>query len=80
MHRTPLETLSMAPSVETNFPLQIVHREDVYEDACEDTNGDNISVEHRNFLLQHHGTVDLDPLPSMDLADPLNWPSWKVSS
>ncbi|KAL6414493.1 mfs transporter [Ilyonectria robusta] len=37
----------------------------------------SISAEHREFLLKHHGTVDLDPLPSMDEADPLNWPKHK---
>jgi hypothetical protein len=39
-----------------------------------------ISVEHRAYLLQRHGTLDLNPLPSSDPADPLNWPTWKVSS
>jgi hypothetical protein len=37
-----------------------------------------LSPEHRAYLLERHGTVDLDPLPSMDPADPHNWPSWKV--
>jgi hypothetical protein len=30
------------------------------------------------YLLQRHGTLDLDPMPTADPADPLNWPSWKV--
>ncbi|EON97726.1 putative mfs multidrug transporter protein [Phaeoacremonium minimum UCRPA7] len=38
---------------------------------------DGISNDHREFLLSHHGSVDLDPIPSMDLADPLNWPKRK---
>lgn len=33
--------------------------------------------ELREFLLHHHGRVDLNPLPSMSLNDPLNWPTWK---
>ena len=37
-----------------------------------------ISKPHRDFLLERHGTLDLDPIPSMDLADPYNWPTWKV--
>lgn len=40
---------------------------------------DNLVCEHREYLLQRHGTVDLIPLPSIDPNDPLNWPSWKVS-
>lgn len=40
--------------------------------------GDALSNEHREFLLQRHGTVDLDPIPAMDDADPLNWPKRKV--
>jgi predicted MFS family arabinose efflux permease len=36
-----------------------------------------LSEPHRNYLLQRHGTVMLDPLPSADPADPYNWPAWK---
>ncbi|KAA8651192.1 uncharacterized protein ATNIH1004_000070 [Aspergillus tanneri] len=32
---------------------------------------------HREYLWQRHGTLDLDPIPSMDPADPYNWPGWK---
>jgi hypothetical protein len=39
---------------------------------------ENLAPEHREFLLWRHKTVDLNPLPTMDPADPLNWPSWKV--
>ena len=39
---------------------------------------DGISTEHREYLIARHGTADLVPLPTMDPADPLNWPSWKV--
>lgn len=31
-----------------------------------------------NYLIQRHGTYELDPLPSADPADPYNWPEWKV--
>ncbi|KAL4965708.1 putative MFS transporter [Aspergillus stella-maris] len=37
----------------------------------------SLSQAHREFLLQRHGTLNLDPLPSASLADPYNWPSWK---
>ncbi|KAK5132088.1 hypothetical protein LTR08_000338 [Meristemomyces frigidus] len=36
-----------------------------------------ISQEHRDYLLARHGTLDLDPIPSADPADPYNWPKWK---
>lgn len=36
-----------------------------------------ISPEHERYLLERHGTLALDPLPSADPEDPLNWPSWK---
>lgn len=40
----------------------------------------HLSQAHREFLLQRHGTLELDPLPSASHADPYNWPSWKVKS
>jgi len=39
-----------------------------------------LSEEHRQYLLQRYGTIDLDPLPTMGDEDPYNWPSWKVLS
>lgn len=35
---------------------------------------------HRDYLLERHGTLELDPIPGMGPADPYNWPEWKVSS
>ncbi|CAI7617982.1 unnamed protein product [Penicillium crustosum] len=43
----------------------------------EDNSRPEISREHREYLLRRHGTLKLNPLPSDDRADPLNWPSWK---
>lgn len=37
-----------------------------------------MSAEHQQFLLQRHGTLDLDPVPGPGSADPYNWPNWKV--
>jgi hypothetical protein len=34
---------------------------------------------HRDYLMERHGTLELDPIPSMSPADPYNWPEWKVS-
>lgn len=35
---------------------------------------------HRDYLLERHGTLELDPIPSMAPGDPYNWPEWKVSN
>ncbi|KAF2141050.1 uncharacterized protein K452DRAFT_351714 [Aplosporella prunicola CBS 121167] len=37
----------------------------------------HLTQDHRNYLLQRHGTLALDPIPSDDPADPYNWPEWK---
>ncbi|KAJ5602213.1 hypothetical protein N7510_011747 [Penicillium lagena] len=37
----------------------------------------HLSEEHRQYLLARHGTLDLDPIPDMNDADPYNWPRWK---
>ena len=39
----------------------------------------HLSEEHRQYLLARHGTLDLDPIPDMNDADPYNWPKWRVS-
>lgn len=39
---------------------------------------EHLSEEHRQYLLNRHGTLELDPLPHMDDADPLNWSKSKV--
>jgi hypothetical protein len=39
-----------------------------------------LSQEHQQYLLDRHGTLDLDPLPGIGGADPYNWPLWKVRS
>jgi len=44
----------------------------------EDAAGAGLTPEHREYLMQRHGTLNLDPLPSANPADPLNWPDWKV--
>ncbi|KAF2755489.1 MFS multidrug transporter [Pseudovirgaria hyperparasitica] len=40
----------------------------------------HLPQEHRDYLLQRHGTLALDPMPSMDPADPYNWPGWKKTA
>lgn len=47
------------------------------------TYGDSVAARlpkaHRDYLLERHGTLELDPIPGMGPADPYNWPEWKVS-
>lgn len=40
----------------------------------------HLTEEHRQYLLTRHGTLDLDPIPDMNDADPYNWPRWRVNS
>jgi MFS family permease len=37
----------------------------------------SLSSDHHEYLLQRHGTISLDPVPTADPKDPLNWPEWK---
>lgn len=37
-----------------------------------------LSEEHKAYLLQRHGTLELDPMPGYGDADPYNWSSRKV--
>jgi hypothetical protein len=46
--------------------------------TLEDGPAQHLTPEHREYLLSRHKTLDLVPLPTMDPADPLNWPAWKV--
>ncbi|RGP81146.1 major facilitator superfamily general substrate transporter [Fusarium longipes] len=38
---------------------------------------ESLREEHKQYLLERHGTINLDPVPYMSDADPLNWPKWK---
>ena len=35
---------------------------------------EELDPEHHKYLILRHGSVQLDPLPSADPEDPLNWP------
>ncbi|KAJ5316379.1 hypothetical protein N7476_006686 [Penicillium atrosanguineum] len=39
-----------------------------------------LSEAHKTYLVERHGTLDIDPIPSMDPADPYNWPLWKKTA
>lgn len=60
---------------------KIIEKDHAYQAGgdVEAGNPAGLSAEHREYLMARHGTVDLNPLPTMDPADPLNWPAWKVT-
>lgn len=60
--------VDLLESTETGIPVS-------YADVV----ASRISKPHQEYLLERHGTLELDPIPSMDPADPYNWPGWKVS-
>ncbi|KAI0153601.1 major facilitator superfamily domain-containing protein [Pestalotiopsis sp. NC0098] len=42
---------------------------------------EDLSDEHRAYLMDRHGSLALEPVPSMDPADPYNWPrSTKITN
>ena len=59
--------VELIESAETGAPVTYV-----------DTVASRISKPHQDYLMQRHGTLELHPVPSMDPADPYNWPGWKV--
>lgn len=38
----------------------------------------DLPEEHKAYLLERHGTLELDPVPGFGDADPFNWTSQKV--
>lgn len=57
-------------------PLQYLEKTEAARGTLDPTS--LLSESHRSYLLERHGTLDLDPIPSIDPADPYNWPLWKV--
>ncbi|KAL2821759.1 major facilitator superfamily domain-containing protein [Aspergillus cavernicola] len=67
--RVPKDAVDLVESTEAGIPS-------IYADVV----ASRLSGAHRDFLMERHGTLALDPIPSMDPADPYNWPSWKKMS
>lgn len=65
--------LTSVPTATT--PYAIAHHQD--RAAHEQDFASHLPAAHRDYLQRRHGTLDLEPLPSADEADPLNWPAWK---
>ena len=51
--------------------------EQIDQNVTKSDSENTITDAHRDYLIHRHGTSDLDPMPSSDPADPLNWPAWK---
>ena len=64
MHPEKQQNDILVANSEQKYDLR--HQEDI-----------SLNPDHADYLLQRHGTVDLDPLPSVDPLDPLNWPTWR---
>lgn len=65
----PKPDIALVESAEAHAPTS-------YADAV----AARLSKPHRDYLMERHGTLDLDPVPSMSPADPYNWPTWKVGA
>ena len=39
---------------------------------------ESLTEEHRQYLIQRHGSFELDPMPDASDADPYNWSASKV--
>lgn len=67
-----LERKNSDPSGEFSETIDLSVTHTTYIEANE------LSEEHRQYLLARHGTLDLDPLPGPSDADPYNWSNSKV--
>lgn len=70
-----------SPPQSTEKQRQGQHEEQVERLATYDRNfsASNITEAHRNYLIERHGTFELDPVPDFTDADPLNWSLAQVS-
>ncbi|BCR84428.1 putative MFS transporter [Aspergillus chevalieri] len=63
---TSKPNIDLIESAETGMPATYV-----------ETVAARLSKGHRDYLIERHGTLDLDPVPEMSPTDPYNWPTWK---
>jgi hypothetical protein len=76
-----VEPMADTAPIETTSGSDVSEKTDRFEQShhVETITNESLTPEHRQYLIGRHGTADLEPLPSMDPVDPLNWPTWKVS-
>lgn len=73
--------VTVDPEVEEAYAkhnMDFVEAADAMKDSNLPDNTARLSKPHRDYLMERHGTLNLDPIPAMDPADPYNWPEWKV--
>lgn len=74
----PVEQVEENPHSKADIDL-VESAEPVQAATYEESLAAHLPKAHRDYLLERHGTLELDPIPGMGPADPYNWPEWKVS-
>jgi hypothetical protein len=74
----PVEEVDDAPATKADIDL-VESAGDGRAATYSESVASRLPKAHREYLLERHGTLDLDPMPGMDPVDPYNWPDWKVS-
>jgi len=65
--------MEKTPEVECPEGKEMIH---VHDENATKACGHYISEDLKAYIMQRHGTLELDPLPSASPEDPLNWPAW----
>lgn len=73
------KSVADVPQYNEDLPKDLEHA-NTHGTYLDPDEASHLTAEHRQYLLQRHGTLELDPLPTMGDADPYNWPTWKVRS
>ncbi|KUI69343.1 hypothetical protein VM1G_05060 [Cytospora mali] len=67
-----IQVENISPPSSTNGKLEDAQDPRAVQDEyADEING--LSEEHRQYLLERHGTLDLSPMPDMSDANPYNW-------
>lgn len=70
----PITTITQDPSRGLAKNIEkLSYSYDVVSDLNDSLMEVEITEEHKEFLMKRHGTVRLDPLPSLSTLEPLNW-------
>ena len=76
LHADKLATTKSKSEEQIESLQHIPHHQTYYESSDVQA----LTQEHRDYLLQRHGTLELDPLPGHGNADPYNWTQSKVET
>ncbi|CAK9439495.1 uncharacterized protein LODBEIA_P35950 [Lodderomyces beijingensis] len=69
----------MVKARSTQFDIEkpVHSRDEAKSNLSDSSHSPELTPEHQQYLISRHGTVKLDPIPSQDPNDPLNWPQWQ---